>query len=364
MAYSILLTLACLCLLTSLLPMIRQPHGIFRIFDFPRPQIAILSLIVAALALALLPVDNRLLVLLGMLMIALVIQLVHIVRFSPVWPRCVRSFKGAPGSAPTLRILVSNVKQSNTNHARLIDLVKRAQPDIALFMETDQAWTTALQALADEMDRCLEHPLDNTYGMALYSRLPTVDARIQFLTNPEVPSFDCHFTLQDGSTFRLLTVHPEPPVVHDDTIGRDAEIAKVAQLVRHDENPVIVTGDLNDVAWSPGTRRFVRISGMLDPREGRGQYNSFDARFFFLRWPLDHIFLSPHFQIISMRRQPFIGSDHFPMLYDLALVPDGRPHREPDPFEAADVDEAKELITTEISRDRRPAGHDWENSQD
>lgn len=239
--------------------------------------------------------------------------------------------------------------------------MNRIQPDIALFVETDLSWTTALDVLSEKMAVCLEYPLDNTYGMVLYSRLPMTRKDIRFLTNPEVPSFDCHVSLDDGTVFRLLTVHPEPPVIYGDSIGRDAEIAKVAQLVRDEDLPVIVMGDLNDVAWSPGTRRFVRISRLLDPREGRGQYNSFDARFFFLRWPLDHIFLSPHFQVISMRRQPFFGSDHFPMQYDLAFVSDSRALRNPDPANRSDIRDADNLVKTETARDRHPVGYDWEN---
>jgi endonuclease/exonuclease/phosphatase (EEP) superfamily protein YafD len=360
MTYWILLTLAGLCLLTSLLPLIRQPHGIFRVFDFPRTQIFTISVVVGVSALLFVPTDQGLWMIVGMLTCALAIQLFHILRFSPVWPRSVRSFAGDAGTARTLRLLVSNVKQSNSDYQKLIDLVKQTQPDLALFMETDTKWAKALEAVAGDLELCLQHPLDNSYGMVLYSRLPMRQKQIRFLTNEEVPSFDCDVALEDGSVVRVMTVHPEPPVVHGDTIGRDAEIAKVARLVEDEDRPTIVTGDLNDVAWSPGTRRFVRISRLLDPREGRGQYNSFDARYFFLRWPLDHIFLSSHFQVVAMKRLPFIGSDHFPMLYDLVLLSDGNPHRDPDEADRTDIDEADELVKTEEERDRRPVGHDWE----
>jgi endonuclease/exonuclease/phosphatase (EEP) superfamily protein YafD len=72
--------------------------------------------------------------------------------------------------------------------------------------------------------------------------------------------------LPDGRHFRLHVLHPEPPIPFEDTLGRDGELILTAREVRSDTLPAIVTGDLNDVAWSRTTRRFQRLSGLLDPR--------------------------------------------------------------------------------------------------
>src|SRR5690606_11374689 len=76
----------------------------------------------------------------------------------------------------------------------------------------------------------------------------------------------------------------------------------------------IVMGDLNDVAWSKTTRLFQKISGLLDPRKGRMFLSTFHASIPFMRFPLDHVFISKHFKLVELKKLPHIGSDHFPVL--------------------------------------------------
>ena len=87
------------------------------------------------------------------------------------------------------------------------------------------------------------------------------------------------------------------------------------------ERPALVAGDLNDVAWSHTSRLFRRIARMLDPRVGRGLYNTFHARYWFLRWPLDHLFISNTFLVRRLQRLPAFGSDHFPIFIAVDHAP-------------------------------------------
>lgn len=353
--------LAVICLVTSLLPFVPLPHGAFRVFEFPRLQSAWISGVTLVLILAFLPWAGWVLVFAAMLAAAFLIQAWHIARFTPLWSRRSYAFDGEKETASIVRLLVANVKMSNRDYGPLQKLVAETSPDIAVFIEVDDDWIEALESAIRGYDHRMSFAQDNGYGMLLVSHFPLRDDEIQFLLNPEVPSFDMRIDHPDGGAFRLLAVHPEPPVANHDTIGRDAELSRIAELVRGDDEPVIVTGDLNDVAWSRTTRRFLRVSRLLDPREGRGHYNSFDARFWFLRWPLDHIFHSPHFKLAQIKRLDHIGSDHFPMYYELALTDQERPRRETDAADEQDMEEVEELVETEEKRDRRPVGVDWED---
>lgn len=352
--------LAFFTLIASLVPYLPIAHGAIRVFDFPRVQFLILAfasvllLVMSSIA----PPWKILAISAGV--VAMILQLAHIARFTPLWPKQTSDFDGSWNDKQCFSLLVSNVKQGNRNYQPLCNLIKQTDPDIAVFMEVDQPWLDGLQPALEDYPHSLSCPLDNSFGMHLVSKFDISNSKVRYLLKEEVPSFDLEIEHPASGRFRLICVHPEPPVPYTDSIGRDAEIALAGELVRQKQMPTLVTGDLNDVAWSRTTRRFVRLSGQQDPRQGRGMYNSFDARYWPVRWPLDHIFNSAEFALVSIERQPFVGSDHFPMLYRFALT-GTKNGEQPDPPEQQDLEEAEDAIRTERNRDKPPVGEDWED---
>ena len=66
----------------------------------------------------------------------------------------------------------------------------------------------------------------------------------------------------------------------------------------------------------------MEISDFLDPRKGRGFFNTFHAGYFFMRGPLDHLFHSHGFTVKRIKRLEKYGSDHFALLTELVHKPD------------------------------------------
>ncbi|MDC6350103.1 endonuclease/exonuclease/phosphatase family protein [Zeaxanthinibacter sp. PT1] len=312
-----------LILLVTVLPLSRHPHWIIRSMDFPRLQITCLAVVLLFFLFFFAELHKTTFwILIAVTAICLIWQLWWILPYTPLWPKEVLDDEvGVPET--NISFITSNVLTTNKNSGALIKLVEKYKPDILVTLESDQWWEEQLEVLEEAMPHSVKCPLDNLYGMHVYSRLPLHDAKISFLVEDDIPSVHACAELRNGQKVQLHLLHPAPPspTENEESAERDAELIMVAKMVSTCDQPVIVTGDLNDVAWSSTTRLFRKISGLLDPRVGRGLFNTFHAHYRLLRWPLDHIFHSNHFTLRQIERLPSIDSDHFPLYTALSFSP-------------------------------------------
>lgn len=325
---TILYALGSMVILFSLIPLVRSDHWTFRVFEFPRAQKLILSLIILALFIWQTAFSSFWAILFSGLLILNSLYLLYLI--FPYTPFASKQMlaSATPNATPVpnkfLSVMVSNVYQYNRQADRCLRVIKRNEPDVVLLVETDEWWKEAVSNLEQHYKYHVLYPLDNTYGMILYSRLPLEDTEIKFLIKDHIPSIHTKVILRSGEKVQLYCIHPEPPAPGESvrTTERNAEILLVGKMAKRCAYPSIVFGDLNDVAWSYTTELFLKTSGLLDPRRGRGFYNSFHAKHFFLRWPLDHFFCSKEFRLVQLKRLKRIGSDHFPMLLKVMLEPE------------------------------------------
>ncbi|WP_194713187.1 endonuclease/exonuclease/phosphatase family protein [Noviherbaspirillum soli] len=338
--------------LMTVAPLSRSSRWWIRGLDFPRLQIFAAGLLLLVAQLTFLDLSEFPEQLMPVATVAcLIYQAWWILPYLRPYPNEVR-LTPAPADKDRLRILSSNVLMTNRNADALIGLVRRHQPDILVTLETDAWWQSRLDVLESDYPHTIKCALDNTYGMHVYSRLPLEDAETQFLVQPDVPSMHAMAILRSGQPVRMHFLHPAPPspTENDESTERDAELLVVAKSVVKVPGPVIVAGDLNDVGWSATTRLFRKISGLLDPRVGRGMFNTFHAGHWFIRWPLDHLFHSRHFTLSFMRRLPNVGSDHFPVLVELVHDAAAGARQEGLTADAEDRQTANEKIAKEPVR--------------
>ncbi len=347
----ILSGLAVLLVLVTVLPALRSSEWWIRMWDFPRLQLAVVSLL-TLVAFAVVAVwqgepSGWTWALFAALAVAALYQTFR------MWPytrlHAPQTLVADPALATPdrrLRLVVSNVLMTNRQGELWLDTIREVDPDVVVAVETDAWWAETAGALKETHPHTVEVPQDDTYGMCVYSKLELVSVEVRHLVEPEVPSLNLIARLPSGDDVSMIFLHPRPPRpdIRQDSTLRDAELVRAGRDVAQIDRPVVVAGDLNDVAWSQSTTLFQKLSGLLDPRIGRGTFSTFHADHWWLRYPLDHVFHSEHFALVEIRRLPNVGSDHFPMMIELEIDPSKMPFQKGPDAQEDDLETADEVV--------------------
>lgn len=336
---------------TVFLSLIRKDFWVFKVLEYPRLQKLVLIIIVAGCWLFVWPVQELFYkMILGGLFLSIIYLLYKIWPYTPFSKKEMQ--RVSPGDSKNeFKVFSANVFQDNHNYKKLLKQIKDSDPDIIFLLETNSAWANATKQLKKDYPYELSAPLENTYGLLFYSRFKLENAKIVYLVKKDIPSIEAVVILPSGKKIQLWGLHPEPPVPGESlySTAKDKEIMKVALKAKACKLPCIVMGDLNDVAWSYTTELFRKTSELLDPRRGRGFYNTFSAHYWLIRFPLDYIFCSEEFGLISMRRMPKNGSDHFATLTHIALKPDLKQQDSPK-ADKKELNEAKKLASQPLKK--------------
>ena len=340
----------------SLAPLSSHPHWFIRGWDFPRVQIVLIAIVAAIAFVAVNMVNSRAPAIscISISILATAIAGWHLFRIIPytilsktqatTWDVVQEDEESA--SQRRFRLLVTNVEMENDRFEQWSKVVRDTDVDMVIAAEIDDRWKPTLEELKSIFPHQIIYPQDNWYGLAMLSRLPIRESEIRFRIQDDIPSIDAMVELPSGDEIRVIGVHPRPPepIRDNDATARDAELVIWGKELAEDDHPIVIGGDLNDVAWSPSTRLFLRLSQLLDPRRGRGFFNSFHADHVWMRFPLDHVFHSTHFGVRDLQRLGHVGSDHFPILIDLQLQPVLKQEQEPLEEKASDEEEAEEKL--------------------
>ena len=331
----------------TLIPLFAADFWWIRIYDFLHIQLTLLTL--AALAAYFLRFDIKRkedYIFIGVLLACFIYQLVAIYPYLPHNDYKVGEASSGQTENNLIHIYAANVLQENTDPSVLIMEIEQKDPDIVLLTETDLKWRDNLSQAVSGYPYKVEVPLDNTYGMLLYSKFEMMDPQIKYLVDDSIPSIHTVLKLRSGDLVQFYAIHPTPPMPQHNpsSSDRDAEMMLTAKLAMDSQLPVIVAGDFNDVSWSLTNALFSNVGGLLDTRVGRGFYNSFNAKNIIMRWPLDHYFVTEEFRVNKLNLGNDIGSDHFPIEIILSLEPERGEEQKPEPPTKDQIERADEQI--------------------
>ncbi|TXM77151.1 endonuclease/exonuclease/phosphatase family protein [Methylobacterium sp. WL69] len=325
----------------SLIPLVPTEWWWVRLLDFPRLPFALGLLAVGLGLLFFLRESARLTTsTLALVAVALTVD-AWVLR--PYLPTGGVNINACPAER-RLSVMVANVQLGNRKAPPLVEAVARVEPDLFLAMETDAWWDEALKPVLAAMPHALQRITGSYYGIHLYSRLPLVNGSIRHLAGQDTPAIVTGVTLRTGEVVDFVGIHPKPPQAWQSARGRDAQLYAAADVLRTRVEPGILAGDLNATPWEIAVERMVRLSRLIDPRRGYGYVATWNAKAWWMRWPLDHVFHESGFATVSVERLDAFGSDHFPYLVRLCRQAGGGAKAPPE-READDVAAANAILT-------------------
>jgi endonuclease/exonuclease/phosphatase (EEP) superfamily protein YafD len=244
----------------------------------------------------------------ALLGVVAVLQAIPLFRYSgpnPVPP--------APNPAARLRIVMANLLVDNTDYDALARLIRRERPDVVGLVEFSPEWRDGLAGVRAEFPYRVEAPY-GTLGLALWFREPPrKTGPPEWLLPMGAPFLHAEVDF-DGQPCQLWLVHPRTPLIRRGV----PELAALAGRFASTGGSRIVIGDLNSSEGSPLFADFLKDAGLRDTRLGFGRQPSWPADIPLFRIAIDHAFVSNDLAVADRRLGPDVGSDHFPLILDLA----------------------------------------------
>jgi len=226
---------------------------------------------------------------------------------------------GPAGAAPILRLIQFNAWDLSPDPARSAAWVAAQHPDVVTVEELTPAFQAALQA----------HGLLLIKGVgstAIFSFAQRGHHPFQVPMSdwPKLPEFArATFPAPDGGApYSVVAVHFSWPNIASRWGQREA----FAELLdRYPRNRLILAGDFNLTPWSFALRAFDRRIGLERRDRALGSWPAmqwWQGRLVMLPavLPIDHIYAGPGWRTVRLIRGPRVGSEHYPLVIDLALV--------------------------------------------
>ena len=159
-------------------------------------------------------------------------------------------------------------------------------------------------------------PEEGAYGIGLYSKLPLSASRIERFPAGGSPSVIATVPLGD-SDIAFIVTHIHTPFAGG---ARSRQLEALTDALQLLDAPPVICGDFNSVPWS---RPIDQLADQVDLRSIHGRFGlpgTWPANAWPLRIPIDNCLLDQAIGVTESRVRPSIGSDHLPLIIDLAPI--------------------------------------------
>lgn len=239
----------------------------------------------------------------------------------------VTAAREVPADASRVRIIQINVYRDNPHPDRVVDWLLAQQADVVVVEEGE-----GLDA-ASRARLLAAYPHRNDNGDMIISRWPMSDqGRFERPPRPTSMFFMGGYSVIDGpgGLFTVVGIHYTWPWPVRFQARQRREFARYIDTLPQDAT--IVAGDFNSTPWSFALLELERRMGLNRLTHGLMTFpaRQYEGEGFMDRaeqvpgWfafaPIDHVFAGSAWQAITVTRGPKLGSDHYPVVVELARV--------------------------------------------
>lgn len=226
--------------------------------------------------------------------------------------------KMSPEAANPIKLMNANVRASNGEHGRLLELIDAESPDVIFLQEVTPEWLASLQSIQEDYPYGYAEPRHDNFGIAMFSRIP-LDS-VTHVDSPPLGYPTIVATLEvGGEMLTLINTHPTIPLTRSGFEARNAQLRSVAEIAKRENGAVILSGDLNTSMWSPAYAELEDATGLENARRGAGILPTWPTFMPFAMIPIDHVLVSNDIRIIGIERGRRSGSDHLSLLITFSL---------------------------------------------
>jgi endonuclease/exonuclease/phosphatase (EEP) superfamily protein YafD len=218
----------------------------------------------------------------------------------------------------TLRAMLINVNTESGDPILVAKALSEMDPQIVVMEEINSRWLIDLEeALRACPNSCLR-PRDDNFGIGLFSKFPLSNATVVEIGEAKVPSILADVRI-GTTTLRVIATHPLPPAGARYSRWRNSQLDRIPDYVPNDGSSILLLGDLNVSPWSHHFKQLLTRTGLRDSSKGRGVQPTWPAGNPLLSIPIDHCLHSRDVMILRKKIGPNVGSDHYPVIVDIAI---------------------------------------------
>jgi len=315
--------------LATLAPLLAGQVPVLALFESFRLQLCVGGAVLAVLGLLFRP---RWMALFGVLSLAWNLAILW-----PYLPSRAAS-ADAPG-AGVLKVVSVNLWYRNDSYAPAVNYLMQTDADVIGLVEITPQWQTALQPLFARYPYRLDcmqttppceimllskQPFKKSFAGRIDGKRPsivwgeidfagkTITVAETHLSWPLLPATDNAEATVAG------TVEPEP-LLGSDPLVQSQQGSAIAQYLAGLDEDLVLMGDFNSVPWSTTHQVFRAATGLHNEGPLVQTWPAWGP--FWMRLPIDHVFVRGALERRDFRRGPYIGSDHLPVIAKITVSP-------------------------------------------